>query len=144
MKRLCDRADIILPNITEAAMMTGMPFREVLDEAYVEQLLCGMGDRTVLLTGVGFAPDETGFALKKAGKILFSHHQRLSRNYHGTGDLFASAFVGALASGKTEFEGAEIASSFTLESIRETYEQPAHWYGVKFETALPALIELLK
>ena len=144
MKILCDKADIILPNITEAAMMAGLPFRHDLDKAYVRELLSEMVGKTVLMTGVGFSPDETGFALKANEEILFSHHRRLDKNYHGTGDLFAAAFVGALASGKREVEAAEIASAFTLKSICNTYEQPAHWYGVKFETALPDLIEMLK
>ena len=144
MQELCSHADLILPNITEAAMMTGLPFREKLDADYVRQLLEGISGRTVLMTGVGFSDDETGFALKTDAGIVFSHHRRLDRSYHGTGDLFAAAFVGALASGKTEFEAAEIASAFTLKSIENTYDNPAHGYGVKFETALPTLIEMLK
>ena len=77
------------------------------------------------------------------GQIHIEHHRRLDRSYHGTGDLFASAFVGALASGKSEPEAARIASNFTLRSIENTYDQPAHQYGVKFETALPELIRSL-
>lgn len=144
MKSLCHRADIILPNVTEAAMMTGMPFRQELEEVYVRELLNGMDGKTVVMTGVGFSPEETGFALKTDDEIRLFHHRRLDKNYHGTGDLFASAFVGALASGKKPFEAAEIASAFTLKSIRYTYEQPAHWYGVKFEKALPDLMDMLK
>lgn len=144
MKQLCTRADIILPNITEAAMMTSSTYRDEYDESYIRDLLSGLEERTVLLTGVGFAPDQTGFALKHGTQISFGHHQRVAKSYHGTGDLFASAFVGALASGKSEFQAAQIASMFTLNSIRNTHEQPAHWYGVKFETALPDLIEMLK
>lgn len=144
MNCLCKKSHIILPNITEAAMITGATYRETLDEAYVREILMGMPDKTVLLTGVGFAADETGFALKTGEKIHFSHHRRIDRNFHGTGDLFAAAFVGAVASGKTELEAAEIASSFTLESICNTYEQPAHWYGVKFEPALLNLIHMMK
>lgn len=144
MKSLCDRADIVLPNITEAAMMTGIPYRQELDEAYVRDLLSAMPGNAVLMTGVGFTPEQTGFALKTGEEIVFYHHPKLDRNYHGTGDLFASSFVGALASGKTLPEAGKIASSFTLKSIQNTFEQPAHWYGLKFETALPDLIDLLK
>lgn len=144
MKELCYRADLILPNITEAAMMTGQPFREELDEAYARQLLCAVEGKHVLMTGVGFSENETGFALKTDTGIAFAHHARLDRSYHGTGDLFAAAFVGALACGKTEFDAAKIASAFTLKCIENTYVNPAHRYGVKFETALPDLIEMLK
>lgn len=143
MTQLCCRADIMLPNITEAAMMTGMPFRENYDESDIRQLLGQLGGKNVLLTGVGFAPDQTGFALRTPEGIRFGHHKRLDRSYHGTGDLFASAFVGALASGKPELRAAEIAAEFTLKSIQNTFDSPAHWYGVKFETALPDLIEML-
>lgn len=144
MKNLCNRAHIMLPNITEAAMMADMPFLESYDEAYIRDLLSCLGGKTVLMTGVGFSPDQTGFALRTEEGILFGHHQRMDKNYHGTGDLFASAFVGALASGRTALQAAQIASEFTLRCIRNTFESPAHWYGVKFETALPYLIEMLK
>ncbi len=144
MKQLCNRAHIMLPNITEAAMMADMPYLEEYDEAYIRELLSRLGGRTVLMTGVGFSQEQTGFALRTEQNIVFGHHQRVERNYHGTGDLFASAFVGALASGKTALSAAQIASEFTLQCIRNTFDSPAHWYGVKFETALPYLIEMLK
>lgn len=144
MKEHCFRADVILPNITEAAMMAGMLYRESYDQEYVCELLNRLEGKNVLLTGVGFSPDQTGFALRTENGISFGHHRRLERSYHGTGDLFASAFVGALASGKDDFRAARIASEFTLKSIQNTFDAPAHWYGVKFETALPDLIEMLK
>lgn len=143
MKDLCAGADIIIPNITEATMMAGMPFQENYDEEYIQTLLNGIDGNNVLLTGVGFEPGQTGFALKTADGIRYCHHKRLERSFHGTGDLFASAFVGALASGKTEYCAAQIASEFTLRSIQNTMDAPAHWYGVKFETALPYLMEIL-
>ena len=144
MKDLCSRADIMLPNITEAAMMAGIPYREQLDEKYVRELLQILPGRDVLLTGAGFSEDQTGFALRSDGEVGFYHHRRVEKNYHGTGDLFAAAFVGAIASGKTAEEAGRIASAFTLRAIENTFANPAHWYGVKFETALPYLMELLK
>ena len=143
MKQLCSRADILLPNITEAAMMSGMPFLETYDESYIRQLLNGLDGKRVLLTGVGFDSEQAGFALRCGDDIRFGHHERLPGSFHGTGDLFAAAFVGALACGRDDYEAAEIASAFTLRSIQNTLERPAHWYGVKFETALPYLMELL-
>lgn len=143
MKELCSKADIMLPNITEAAMMAGQPYRDLLDADYVQQLLKALPGKDVLMTGVGFEPDQTGFGLRVNGQISCYHHSRLEKNYHGTGDLFAAAFVGAVASGKTACAAGEIASKFTLRAIENTFHNPAHWYGVKFETALPYLIELL-
>lgn len=144
MKNLCARADLILPNLTEAAMMAGTEFCQTYDVNGIRSLLTQQPCKRVLLTGVGFAPEQTGFALRQDGEVQFYHHPRLDKNYHGTGDLFASAFVGALASGKDAFAAGQIASSFTLRSIRNTADGPAHWYGVKFEPALADLIEMLK
>lgn len=144
MGKLCEKADVMLPNITEAAMMTGLPYRESFDEAYVRELLHRLGGREVVLTGVGFDPQETGAALRCGGEIQYCHHRKIPRSYHGTGDIFASAFTGALVSGYSMQEAARIASEYTCKCIAITYQDPAHWYGVKFEAALPFLMELIR
>ena len=144
MGKLCMRASVMLPNITEAAMMTGMPYHEEIDEAYVRNLLAQLGGKDVVLTGVGFKPEENGAAIRSNGQISFYNHPRVGASYSGTGDIFASAFTGAYLQGKSMEQAVQIASDFTLQCIRNTFTQPAHWYGVKFETALPYLMELLK
>lgn len=144
MKGLCEKADIVLPNITEAAMMTGLPYHETVDEAYARALLEALGGRNVVLTGVGFTPEETGCAVRTRGEIRYYHHPKVGKNYHGTGDIFASAFTGALASGKGLERAARIAADYTCKCIRDTYETPGHWYGVRFEPALPDLMNMLK
>ena len=144
MQDLCCRADVMMPNITEAAMMAGMDYEENLTEDYVRELLRKLAGKKVVLTGVGFGPDETGAALRDENGVRFFHHKKLSRSYHGTGDLFAACFVGAWMSGKTMDQAVRIAGDFVCRSIENTLEDPAHWYGTKFETAIPYLIELLK
>ena len=110
---------------------------------HVFQCLNQQPCKNVLLTGVGFENGQTGFALRTDSNVMFAHHERLGKSYHGTGDLFASAFVGALASGFDAFDAGKIASRFTLKSIQNTAAEPAHWYGVKFEPALADLIDML-
>ena len=144
MKALCMRADVMIPNITEAAMMTGMAFADSIDEAYVRSLLEQLDGKDVVLTGVGFNPEQTGAAIRKNGEISFHLHQKVGASYSGTGDIFASAFTGAYMQDKSLEQAVQIASSYTLACILHTFNQPAHWYGVKFETALPELIEMLK
>lgn len=144
MKRLCERADIMLPNITEAAMMTGLPYCENYDESYIRELLSRLGGKHIVLTGVGFQQNQTGAAIRSDGKISFYHHKRFNKSYHGTGDLFAACLTGAIASGKDLHKAVQIASEFTCKCIENTFAAPAHWYGVKFETALPYLLTLLK
>ena len=140
MQELCERADVMIPNITEAAMMTGMPYRETYDESYISQLLNKLQGRDVVLTGVSYDPSQTGIAIRVKGETAYYQHVRVGKNYHGTGDMFAACFVGAWMQDKQIEEAVEIAAQFTLRCIQNTYENPAHWYGVKFETALPWLI----
>lgn len=144
MMRLCEKADVMLPNITEASMMTSLPYREDTDESYIREMLRKLPGKDVVLTGVGFRENETGFAVRSGENVSFHHHEKIGKNYHGTGDIFASSLVGALACGKSLKEAGRIASRYTLRSIQITYEAPAHWYGVRFESALPDLMEMLK
>ncbi len=143
MEKLCRRADIILPNITEAAMLSGIPYREDLSEDYVAELLDALDHKCVVLTGVGFRPEETGIVIREGERRQHYRHSRVDRSYHGTGDIFAACFTGALMQEKPLYEAVKIAGDFTRQCIENTYSAPAHWYGVKFETALPELIRIL-
>lgn len=143
MKALCMRADIMIPNVTEAAMFAEMPYRDDFDEAYICDLLQKLGGKDIVLTGVGFEPDKTGVAIRVENKFSYYFHDRIARSYHGTGDMFAAAFTGALMRGKSVYGSVHIAAEYTCQCIRNTFESPAHWYGVKFETALPLLIDML-
>ena len=143
MKELCCQADVMLPNITEAAMMAGLPYRSDPDEDYVRSLLEGLGGRDVVLTGVGYRPDETGAALRHNGQINTYLHRRFDRNYHGTGDIFAACFTGAWLRGWEMERAMELAADMTCRCIEHTYSSPESWFGVRFETVLPYLISRL-
>lgn len=143
MEQLCRKADLILPNITEAAMFSGMEYREAPDADYVEQLLHRLSHPRVVLTGIGYREGETGVVLHSEGRNVHYAHSKFGKSYHGTGDMFAASFTGALLQGKTMVDAAKIAADFVCRSIANTMENPAHWYGVKFETALPHLMREL-
>ncbi len=144
MEALCRRADIILPNITEAAMMAGLPYRETLDEGYVSDLLEKLDHPKVVLTGVGYEEGHTGVAVKDEEQIFHYSHPKIGKSYHGTGDMFAACFTGALMQEKSMTDAVKLAADFTCKAIANTAENPAHWYGVKFETVLPELIRMLE
>lgn len=134
MRVLCKKADIILPNLTEAALLSGLPWQNRTDEAYAGSLLEGLPNPNVLLTGIG--ESDTGFLLRAGGCIQRYAHRRLPGSFSGTGDLFAAAFTGALASEKEMYASAVIAADFTCRCIEGTIAGRAHWYGVKFEPEL--------
>lgn len=142
MENLCAEADIIIPNLTEAAMLRNIPYQEQVDWAYVSQLTGGK--ETMVLTGVGDCPERTGVAVVSDGRVECYTHKRLDKSYHGTGDMFSAAFVGALACGKDLFQAAKIGADFVYACIEKTAEEPAHWYGVKFEPALKKLMQMLE
>lgn len=144
MKDLCGSADILLPNITEACFLTDTPYQETYDRAYIDGLLEKMvtaGAKTVILTGVSYTEGKTGVVVYENGIYSYYEHRKLAKNCHGTGDVYASAFVGAYLNGKTAFEAAKIAANYTVQCIENTQDDPDHWYGVKFETALSTLIK---
>lgn len=143
---LCSKADIIIPNITEACFMTGMDFKIEYDQNYIDELLsklAAIGAKTIILTGVGYEPEKTGVIVVENGTKNYYEHLRYAEGCHGTGDVYASAFVGALMNGISTYNAAKIAADFTLASIEYTKKDPEHWYGVKFERMLPKLINLL-
>ena len=149
MGTLCGEADVVLPNITEAAMMTGLPYKaEGYDEAYIRALMDGvlaLGAKTVVLTGVCYTADKLGIAVLSQGDadISYYYHERLPKSCHGTGDIYASAFVGAMVRGRTPLEAAKVAGDFTLAGMKATIGDDSHWYGTKFEKALPLLVNEL-
>ncbi|MCI9542808.1 MAG: pyridoxamine kinase [Acutalibacter muris] len=146
MKSLVFSADIILPNITEACLLTGTEYRESYDRAYIDGLLTSLestGASTVILTGVSFKPDTTGVLVDEKGERSYYEHRKIAKGCHGTGDIYASAFVGAMLGGRPLFEAAKIAADFTVLCIEKTRGDQSHWYGVKFEQALPDYIRML-
>ena len=146
MKELAFSADIILPNITEACFLTGMDYRERYDEAYISELLdrlTAAGAKTVILTGVGYREDRTGVLVQEGRARRYYEHRRIPKGSHGTGDVYASAFVGALLNGRGAYESAALAADYTVRCIELTQGDPTHWYGVKFEQELPAYLKLL-
>ena len=147
MKKLCKGADVILPNLTEAAFLLGEPYRGTsYDKAYIEETvkkLYALGVKNVVLTGVSFEEDKLGVACYDGKEVKYYFAEKIPVSMHGTGDAYASAFAGALLRGHSLLESAGIACDFVVESIKQTEGDREHWYGVKFERALPYLISRL-
>ncbi|MBR6407440.1 MAG: pyridoxamine kinase [Clostridia bacterium] len=147
MKELAFCADIILPNITEACLLTGVDYLEQYDGDYIRYLVRALHDSgagKVVLTGVSYNTETTGVVVCDGNSSCYYEHRRIPKGSHGTGDVYAAAFTGALANGKTVYDSAVIAAEYTVKCIENTIGDPSHWYGVKFEPVLPYYIELLK
>ena len=148
MARLVAVADYALPNLTEASFLLGQEYIESgYDKAYIEKTIAGLhklGAKNVILTGVSFEPSKLGVAVSDGTKIDYYFNERLPAAMHGTGDVYASAFAGALLRGKPVLEAAAIAADFVVESMKKTLGDDSHFYGVKFEKAIPFLVNRLE
>lgn len=146
MKGLCAKADYVVPNITESCFLTGVEYRTEYDRAYVDLLiekLTDIGCKNIILTGISYEKGKTGVVVYENGQYSYYQHDLLENSCHGTGDIYASAFVGALTRGKSAFDAAKIAADYAVECIKTTAQLDNHWYGAAFEPALPKLISML-
>lgn len=150
MAKLCSKADIIVPNLTEAAFLLGEPYQQNYDEKYIKELLkrlTGLGCRAAVLTGIIFSPEKQGAVAydSQRDEYYSSFGENVNQFFHGTGDTFSSVFFGALTKGFDIQQALDLAVDFTVECIRCTADDSQeHWYGVKFEQCIPHLVEQIK
>lgn len=138
MKKLTAKADILLPNITEACFLTGIEYKSEYDETYIKSLLDGLkklGAKTIVLTGVSYKLGRTGVVVYNK-ELQYYEHEKLPQSYHGTGDVYASSFLGAYLKCNDAFKASKVAANFVVKCIKNTDDDPDHWYGVKFEPLL--------
>ena len=151
MAKLCGIADYVVPNLTEACFMLDKQYIESgYTREYIEDILIGLtnlGAKTAILTGVSFKDGETGVMgyNKETNEFFEYYHKRINASYHGTGDIFSSAFVGGIVKGFTPLKALQIAADFTAKCIEITVnDKNSVKYGVEFEYALPELIKMLE
>lgn len=151
MVKLCRKADIIVPNLTEAAFMLNKPFIEgPYTKKYIEDTLkelATLGCKKVVITGVYFDDKTLGAASYDCIKneITYSFNKIVNGSFHGTGDVFASALLSGILNGFSLTESTQIAVDFTYNSIHSTeLAQTDRRFGVNFEENLPNFIKSLK
>ncbi len=149
MLRLCQKADIITPNLTEACMLAGVPYKsQVYDTKYIELILLKLYSLTkakIVLTGVSFDEKKMGAAIYEDGEISYVFAEKQPKSYHSTGDIFASVLTGAVLNGRSLKASAQIATNFTSLCIKQTIEDKTNEkFGVNFETQIPNLIKYLE
>lgn len=141
MAKLCAKADYVLPNITEAAFLTGNEIKlSGYDESYIDKLLKGLidlGAKNALLTGVSFDEKSLGIALYDGKRKEYYFNEKINKSLHGTGDIYASVFTGALIRGASPISAASLAADFVVECIKNTPDE--HSYGACFEPSLSSL-----
>lgn len=150
MAKLCAQADVIVPNLTEAAFLLGEEYREgPYDKAYIESMLkklSNLGPEKVVLTGVYFNAQELGAAAydRSTGAVSYAFCPLIEGYYHGTGDVFGSALLSGLLSEMDLSEAIALAVEFTANSIRRSRDEASdRRFGVNFEYGLGELANRL-
>lgn len=144
IRRLIKEADIILPNLTEACFLTGIEYKEEYDESYIKNVinkLLELGAKKIVLTGIAYQKEMTGVVIYDENGYQHFTHKRINKSYHGTGDVYASTFLGAYLSNNDLLKSTKIAAKFVVKAIENTLEDPYHNYSVKFE---PLLVDFIK
>ena len=137
MASLCRRADLCLPNLTEGALMAGLPWEDRADPDYcrsVAEALLARGCKSVLLTGAEPEEGKLGFFHTDGNREICTGADRVPRNCHGTGDLFAAVMAGGLVRGLTAQQSGSLAMELIRRAILTTGED-SRW-GVAFEPHL--------
>lgn len=148
MRSLTTLADMITPNATEAALLLGEDYRgepwdcpEVRDT--VARLAGDTAGGAAVMTGV-VRDGEIGAVACVGGKFYEAFSKKADGMFHGTGDVFASALVAALAAGADHARALFVAAEFTHRAIEASLmENRDRKYGVPFEKALPFIVKEL-
>ncbi|MCO6557906.1 MAG: pyridoxamine kinase [Bifidobacterium sp.] len=152
VKTLVDDADVLMPNLTEASILTGRdyPGQNLSDDEATDWVgaLLDMGAKNVVLKGIdrgdGKLRNFVGSAKAGASARVELAHDKLPYMIHGTGDAFASALCGAVMAGKTLGESAQVAGEFVRHAMESTRNQPDfEERGVSFELNLGELTGLV-
>ena len=145
MKEYIKKADVVVPNLTEAALLTDTPYvSDGYDREYIEKIIKKLsgGKRNVAITGISFNDEKVGAYGYDGKEFFYVADKKYDGRFYGTGDIFASVLCGRLAAGDGFFTAVKTAVSFTAESIKTTVESDdGVWYGVEFEKVLHRLTE---
>ena len=149
MGELCKTGDYILPNTTEACYILHKPWKEEFSREEMLEMareLAQFTKRYVILKGDTNEEGKLGMIVldKVNDTIDIVYNDRIDYVSHGTGDVFASSFVGSTMIGKTPSEAAKIAGEFTKKAIEKTVGDETHTYGVKFEQVILELNYLIE
>ncbi|HIH35551.1 MAG TPA: pyridoxamine kinase [Methanosphaera sp.] len=150
MGELCKLGDYILPNTTEACYLLHKEWKpDFTKEEMIEMAkeLTKFTKKYVILKGDTHKEDKMGMIVldkNESSNVQIVYNDKIDYSTHGTGDVFASAFVGSSVKGKSPSCSAKIAGEFTKKAVEETIDDTKHNYGVKFEKVIPCIQKLLK
>ena len=149
MKKLVEKADTIVPNLTEACFLLGKPYNPNIAPEQVEEIcleLARLGPKQIIITGIESKNNTTSIVLYDRNSYAprWLHAPLQNGIFHGTGDVFASFVLAGLLNDFDLYTSTKMALDLTQKSIQLTlHEKQPLRYGVRFEKVIPLLIEEL-
>lgn len=120
VERMIPLADVVTPNVDEAAALTGIKVKDLDDMKAACARLHEMGSPAVVITGghMDKAMDLLSFTTKKGvEQELFKAERQRSNSTHGTGCAFATAMACHLALDRGLAEAALLAKTYVAAAI---------------------------
>lgn len=138
MKKICSQADYIIPNITEACLLTDTLYQDKQDKTFINNLLHKLiecGYKNIILTGIIF-DGKIGAIYYDGTNEIYVLKELQPTSYHGTGDIFSSVIVANILNNVDIKTNLDDATDFIVDCIKNTTNDKYHFYGVKFEEIL--------
>lgn len=146
MLELCDVSHIVIPNLTEACLLTNTPYVESNSKEYIERIASSLTShsKNVVITGVKEHDFINVYSQQCDDKLIkIAGSKLIDKQFHGTGDVFASTLSGFLTLGKSFEQSIVLATKFTEMCINHTYnDKDSQWYGLRFEECLHNLYQM--
>jgi len=148
--QLVDGADLLTPNLTEASILTHIPYQgQDASEAYVERVtdtLLDMGAKCVVLKGIARGDGKVrNYLIGRDFGLVEVVKEQLPYMLHGTGDLYASGLLAAIMAGRSLLDAVRFAGDFVYDAMVATRSQPDfELRGVSFEGVLGEVTDLLR
>lgn len=140
MLELCKKATVITPNITEACLLTDIPFKAEYDEQYITDLAVALYEKIgakVIITGISFDERKIGVAVYSGEMVKYVFCDKVPTSYHGSGDIFSAGLLASILNDRGLRAAAEIAQNFVCGCIKSSFENGApEKSGIVFEKQL--------
>ena len=148
MTNLLKDTDYILPNITEACLLLGIPYiKENYDKNFIKKIskeLAKFGVKNIIITGISFEKGKIGASVyhSESDTLEYYFNEFIEAHFHGIGNVFSSAFTGSIINEKSDIESIKLAADFVAEVIKNTNnDKRKDRKGIKFEKYLPNLMK---
>jgi hydroxymethylpyrimidine/phosphomethylpyrimidine kinase len=116
--RLVPRAFLVMPNLDEAAALTGIEVKNVSDMREAAARLCAMGARAALVKGGHLAGPATDVLYAEGVWREFTSPRVETRHTHGTGCTYSAAITAGLARGGSLEDAVTRAKAYITAAIR--------------------------